>query len=263
MSPGSFSGGALVTMIEPTGMNQVLTAISQITSTFEVDGAGASRGSSGSSFDDALAAADTTAEPATAGLDASLAAGPMSTSPGLGVTSDPALIALLSSPLPATSSADGASSGVEGSVPLLASLSSPASVPTGTGIEASPVRLASVFARATAQYDLPPGLLEAVATQESGMNPNAVSSAGAEGIMQIMPATAASNGIADPFDPTEAIFGAAKILAGNIAYFHSVPLALAAYNAGAGAVEEYGGIPPYAQTEDYVASIMAMMGGEP
>jgi len=259
MSPGSFSGGALVTMIEPTGMNQVLTAISQITSTFEVDGAGASRGSSGSSFDDALAAADTTAEPATAGLEA----GPMSTSSGLGVTSDPALIALLSSPLPGASSAAGTSSGVEGSGPLLASLSSPASVPTGTGIEASPVRLASVFARATAQYDLPPGLLEAVATQESGMNPNAVSSAGAEGIMQIMPATAASNGIADPFDPTEAIFGAAKILAGNIAYFHSVPLALAAYNAGAGAVEEYGGIPPYAQTEDYVASIMAMMGGEP
>lgn len=247
-------------MIEPTGMSQVLTAISQITSTYEVGGvsAGENGSGSGSSFDDALAGADTTSGPATASLGAS----PASTSPDLRVASDPALVALLSSALPGTSSGDGASSGVVAARPLLASFASRESVPTGTGIEASPTDLTSVFAKATAQYELPPGLLEAVATQESGMDPNAVSSAGAEGIMQIMPATAASNGIADPFDPTEAIFGAAKILAGSIAYFHSVPLALAAYNAGAGAVEEYGGIPPYAQTENYVASIMAMMGGE-
>jgi cell wall-associated NlpC family hydrolase len=117
-----------------------------------------------------------------------------------------------------------------------------------------------LFAQATAAYGLPPGLLEAVAAVESGMNPNAVSSAGAEGLMQLMPATAASLGV-DPFDPAQAITGAAELLAGKIAKFASVPLALAAYNAGDGAVERYGGIPPYAQTQRYVAKVLNLMEG--
>jgi cell wall-associated NlpC family hydrolase len=117
-----------------------------------------------------------------------------------------------------------------------------------------------LFAQATAAYGLPPGLLQAVATAESGMNPNAISSAGAEGLMQLMPATASSLGV-DPFDPAQAISGAAALLAGKLAKFGSLPLALAAYNAGDAAVERYGGIPPYQQTQQYVGKVLNLMEG--
>jgi len=117
-----------------------------------------------------------------------------------------------------------------------------------------------LFAQATSAYGLPPGLLEAVATVESGMNPNAVSSAGAEGMMQLMPSTAASLGV-NPFDPAEAITGAAELLAGKLAKFGSLPLALAAYNAGDGAVERYGTVPPYPQTQQYVSKVLTLMEG--
>ena len=78
--------------------------------------------------------------------------------------------------------------------------------------------------------------------------------------MQIMPSTAAGLGI-NPFDPTQAIDGAAQILSQNIQQFGSIPLALAAYDAGPGVVEQYGGIPPYPETQTYVNNIMAMLGG--
>jgi hypothetical protein len=127
------------------------------------------------------------------------------------------------------------------------------------GINSAVARYADEFARAEARHHLPTGMLAAVAQQESGGNPAAVSPAGAEGLMQLMPATAAGQGV-DPFNPTQAINAAARILAGNLAQFGgSVPLALAAYNAGAGAVAKYGGIPPYTETQNYVRSITAMM----
>jgi len=122
-----------------------------------------------------------------------------------------------------------------------------------------PSNLASMFLSAGATYGVSPTLLAAVAKVESGFNPSAVSSAGAEGLMQIMPTTAQGLGI-NPYDPQQAIDGAAKILSGDIAKFGSVPLALAAYNAGPGAVEQYGGIPPYAQTQHYVSTIMGLIG---
>jgi len=124
----------------------------------------------------------------------------------------------------------------------------------------TPASLAATFQAASAAYNLPAGMLEAVARVESNFDPTAVSSAGAEGIMQLMPQTAASLGV-NPFDPNQAIWGAAQLLASKLAHFGSVPLALAAYNAGDGAVEAYGGIPPYAQTQAYVAKVMGLMGG--
>lgn len=133
--------------------------------------------------------------------------------------------------------------------------------PTLASGVAPPSDLTATFEAASAAYGLPQGMLQAVAATESGFNPNAVSSAGAEGIMQLMPQTAASLGV-NPFDPTQAIWGAAKLLAGKLAHFGSVPLALAAYNAGDGAVEAYGGIPPYAQTQNYVRTVLSLMGGE-
>lgn len=119
---------------------------------------------------------------------------------------------------------------------------------------------AGIFAAASARYNLPPGLLRAVAQTESAMNPHAVSPAGAEGIMQLMPSVAASAGV-DPFDPAQAIPAAASMLSDYLARFGNVPSALAAYNAGPGAVQKYGGVPPYRQTQAYVAKITSLMGG--
>ncbi len=121
-----------------------------------------------------------------------------------------------------------------------------------------PADMVSLFESAAQSYGIPSQLLAAVAKAESGFDPQAVSSAGAEGLMQIMPSTAAGLGI-DPFDPVQAVYGAARILAGNIAEFGSIPLAVAAYNAGAGAVQRYGGIPPYRQTEEYVKTVLSYM----
>jgi cell wall-associated NlpC family hydrolase len=123
-----------------------------------------------------------------------------------------------------------------------------------------PSNLAPMFLSAGATYGVSPTLLAAVAKVESGYDPSAVSSAGAEGLMQIMPSTAQGIGV-NPMDPQQAIDGAAKILSGDITKFGSVPLALAAYNAGAGAVEQYGGIPPYPETQHYVSTIMSLVGG--
>lgn len=123
-----------------------------------------------------------------------------------------------------------------------------------------PSDLAPLFVSAAGQHGVPVTLLTAVAQQESGFDPNAVSSAGAEGIMQLMPGTAAGLGV-NPFDPAQAISGAAQLLSGYLQQFGSVPMALAAYNAGPAAVQQYGGVPPYPETQQYVSSIMAQLGG--
>jgi peptidoglycan DL-endopeptidase CwlO len=119
---------------------------------------------------------------------------------------------------------------------------------------------ANLFAGATARYGLPQGLLSAVAKAESNYDPKAISGAGARGLMQLMPATAAGLGV-DPLNPAQAVDGAARLLKSHLSTFDSVPLALAAYNAGPGAVRRHGGIPPYAETQNYVRKIMGMLGG--
>lgn len=126
---------------------------------------------------------------------------------------------------------------------------------------AGAVTYATQFAAAEQKYDLPSGLLSAVAHAESDYQPGAVSSAGAVGLMQLMPATAAALGV-DPTDPHQSIDGAAKLLQGEIAKYNSVPLALAAYNAGGPAVDKYDGIPPYPQTQAYVHKIMGYLNGD-
>ncbi len=130
-------------------------------------------------------------------------------------------------------------------------------IPASLGVPSS---LLPLFEQASAQSGVPASLLAAVAKQESGFNPRAVSSAGAQGLMQLMPSTAAGMGV-DPFDPQQAIGGAARLLSSYLQqYGGSVPLALAAYNAGPGAVASYGGVPPYAQTQAYVSSILGSLG---
>lgn len=107
---------------------------------------------------------------------------------------------------------------------------------------------------------VPPNLFVALVEAESGFNPTAVSSAGAMGLAQLMPATARALGVTNPFDPQQNLAAGARYLKSLLAQFGSVPLALAAYNAGPAAVTFYGGVPPYPETEAYVARVMSLAG---
>lgn len=136
-----------------------------------------------------------------------------------------------------------------------------------TGSEALPIDLstqaaetrsfpAGLLADAARNQGLDPGLLEAIAWQESRGRMSAVSVKGALGVMQLMPSTAAELGV-DPRDVVGNVHGGALYLRRQLDRFGSIPLALAAYNAGPGAVTRFGGIPPFRETRDYVTRIMA------
>jgi hypothetical protein len=132
---------------------------------------------------------------------------------------------------------------------------------TGTAYRsaAGAVPYADLFTSASRKYGVPAALLSAVAHQESGYDPRAVSPAGAQGLMQLMPGTAKGLGVSDPFDPAQSVDGAARMLRDLSRRFGSTELALAAYNAGPGAVLKYDGIPPYPETQRYVRNVMSQM----
>ena len=111
---------------------------------------------------------------------------------------------------------------------------------------------------AASRHGVDPALLRALVRQESGFDPAARSPAGALGLTQLMPATARSLGVTNPLDPAQALEGGAKYLRQQLDRFHGdVARALAAYNAGPGAVERFGGVPPYAETQEYVRRVQA------
>ena len=120
--------------------------------------------------------------------------------------------------------------------------------------------LQDIFERAAQKYDISYDFLVAVAKAESDFNTKCVSSAGAQGIMQVMPEEQKGLGIKDPFDAEQNIMGAAKLLKAHLKKFNGdYTLAAAAYNAGSGTVKKYGGVPPYKETQNYVKKIKKYM----
>lgn len=120
----------------------------------------------------------------------------------------------------------------------------------------------SLIEEACARYGVEPSLLAGLIEQESHFDPNVGSGAGAEGLTELMPETAASLGVTDPHDPTQSIEAGARLLSEKLSEFGgNKELALAAYNAGSGAVQQYNGIPPYPETQEYVQKVLGYASG--
>ena len=133
----------------------------------------------------------------------------------------------------------------------------PATTATGTTLGGgTPSQYDAQITAAATKYGIDPALLKGLIRQESNFDASARSGAGAQGLTQLMPGTAASLGV-DPADPAQAIDGGAKYLKQQLDRFGGdASKALAAYNAGPGAVAKYGGVPPYAETQDYVQKVL-------
>ena len=129
--------------------------------------------------------------------------------------------------------------------------------PDGGGPHSLPAsQLDHLVSVASSAHNLPPALIRAVITVESGGDPSAISGAGAMGLMQLMPGTASTYGVADAFEPSENVDGGCAYLHDLLGrYRGDLTLALAAYNAGPGAVDKYKGVPPYAETQAYVRNV--------
>lgn len=122
--------------------------------------------------------------------------------------------------------------------------------------------LESIFAGAAKEFGINENFLKAVAKAESGFDQDAVSGCGAQGIMQLMPFTSESYGVTDPFDAKQNIYAGAQLLSELLDNYNgNATLALAAYNAGSGSVQKYGGVPPYDETVNYINKINDILGG--
>jgi soluble lytic murein transglycosylase-like protein len=180
-----------------------------------------------------------------------------------------ALVDTASGAAPATDSTAGFSAALAGasgtSAASFASLASPVGTATTTAAARATTStlpagtpFGAEITAAAQRNGIDPALLAGLIKQESGFNPNARSGAGAQGLTQLMPGTAAGLGVTDALDPAQAIEGGAKYLKQQLDRFGGAPArALAAYNAGPGAVQRFGGVPPYAETQNYVRIVQA------
>ena len=168
----------------------------------------------------------------------------------LGFNPQPCTAVSSSSTTGKASAGTAASNGSTGS-------SSSTSSSSSSDILGCPDNLEDYFEEAAKTYNVDVNLLKAIAKAESGFNPSATSSAGAMGIMQLMPSTASGLDIKDAYRAYDNIMGGAKIISQNLEkYDGDLSLALAAYNAGSGNVDKYGGIPPFEETQNYVKKVL-------
>ncbi len=119
----------------------------------------------------------------------------------------------------------------------------------------------SLIKREADRHKVERGLVKAVIHTESGFNPKALSKPGAQGLMQLMPATAKRYNVTDPFDPAQNVRAGTEHLKYLLDRYDQIELALAAYNAGEGNVEKYGGVPPFTETRDYIKRVMSRYHG--
>ncbi len=132
----------------------------------------------------------------------------------------------------------------------IGALNAPAMVP--------PAEINRLVETNAAQWNVDPALVKAIIANESGFNANATSNVGAQGLMQLMPGTANGLGVTNAYDPAQNVWGGTRYIKGLLDRFGGdVRKAVAAYNAGPGAVEKYGGVPPYAETQNYVQNVLA------
>ncbi|MCL4163329.1 UNVERIFIED_CONTAM: hypothetical protein GTU68_060912, partial [Idotea baltica] len=114
----------------------------------------------------------------------------------------------------------------------------------------------SIITSTSYKYSLPKDLIQAVIHVESAYNPKAVSPKGAKGLMQLMPSNLKIYGVRNPYSPTENINAGSKLLSKLVKKYNNINLALAAYNAGEGAVKKYNGVPPYKETKNYIKLVL-------
>ncbi|HEY4280293.1 MAG TPA: lytic transglycosylase domain-containing protein [Conexibacter sp.] len=191
---------------------------------------------------------------------------PSATQPSNGGASFPAALASASGSSPQQALASSALAAIGGDATtgfdpaaLAATSLAPASLAPSLG---APSPFDGLIASAAQRNGVDPAVLKGLIQQESGFDPSATSGAGAVGLAQLMPGTAASLGVTDPRDPAQSIDGAARYLRQQLDTFGGdVSKALAAYNAGPGAVRQYGGIPPYPETQQYVQKVLGYADG--
>lgn len=128
---------------------------------------------------------------------------------------------------------------------------------SSAGQPASPSEFDGIISEASKKYNVDEKLIRAVIKQESGFNPSATSYCGAQGLMQLMPETAQGLGVKDAYDPRDNIMGGTRYLSQLLGQFDgNMTKTIAAYNAGPGAVQQFGGVPPYSETQDYVNKVL-------
>jgi soluble lytic murein transglycosylase-like protein len=133
----------------------------------------------------------------------------------------------------------------------------PTAVATDAPAPVPPEQINALVQQNADVWQVDPALIKSVIANESSFNANATSPVGAQGLMQLMPETAAALGVKDPYDPAQNVAGGTRYLKSLLDRFNGdTRLAVAAYNAGPGAVEKYNGVPPYAETQNYVKNVL-------